>query len=107
MVEWAAQKLTPSCRQAAGSTASNSSTHFGLSAEPGTYELHFLCDGPPRAELSASTWAGAEVLASVQVNCDGEVFKATVQLGTEGVDLKMNPGSGQDARYAFRLVPSS
>jgi hypothetical protein len=108
MVEWASQKLTPELpRQTAGSTASNSSTGFGLSAEPGTYELHFVCDGPPTAELSASTWAGAEVLAAVQVNCDGDVFKATVQLGTEGVDLKMNPGSGQDARYAFRLVPSA
>jgi hypothetical protein len=35
------------------------------------------------------------------------VFKATVQLGTKGADLRMDPGSGPGGRYAFRLAPSA
>lgn len=75
-------------------------------AEPGPYELHFVCEGLPGAELSAATWAGAEVLAPVQVPCNGQVFKAPVLLPTEGVDLTMSPGGSLDARFAYRLVPT-
>lgn len=41
------------------------------------------------------------------VSCDGDVFKATVQLATEGADIKVKPAAGPDCRYAFRLVPST
>lgn len=106
--EWASQKLQPELKgELRGFTASDSPTGLGTSAEPGTYELQFLCEGPPQAGLSVSTWAGAEVLAPVQVDCNGGIFKATVQLGTEGADFKMDPGSGPAARYVFRLVPST
>ena len=105
--EWASQQLKSELPgEVRGFTASDSPTGFGTSAEPGTYEWHFIRDGPPRAGLSVSTWAGAEVLAPVQVDCNGGTFKATVQLATEGADFKMDPGSGPAARYAFRLVPS-
>lgn len=108
LAEWSSQQLKPDLpRQLAGSTTSSTSTGFGLSAEPGNYELHFICEGPPHAELSVSTYAGAEVLAPTQVSCTGDVFKAPVQLGTKGADLSMNPESGPDGRYAFRLVPSA
>jgi hypothetical protein len=106
--EWASQQLQPELPgELRGFTASDSPTGFGTSAAPGAYELHFMCVGPSKAGLSVSTWAGAEVLAPVLVDCNGDIFKATVQLGTEGADLKMDPGSGPDARYAFRLVPST
>lgn len=108
MAEWSRQQLKPDLPgQLAGSTSSNTATGFGLSAEPGKYELHFMCDGPAEAELSVSTSAGAEVLAPVQVSCNGDVFKAPVQLATKGAEFTMNPGSGPDGRYAFRLVPST
>jgi hypothetical protein len=108
MSDWASQKLKPVLPgELSGYTSSNTSTSSGMSAEPGNYELHFLCEGPSEAELSVLTWAGVEVLAPAQVSCDGDVFKATVQLGTKGADLKINPGSGPDGRYAFRLVPSA
>jgi hypothetical protein len=107
MREWASQTLKPALPgESSGYTSSNTSTGFGMSAGPGRYELQFLCEGPAEAELSVFTWAGAEVLAPVRVACTGSIFKATVQLATEGADFKMTPGSGPDARYAFRLVPS-
>lgn len=108
MMEWSRQQLKPRLpRELFGSTSSNSATSYGMSAAPGNYELHFLCEGPSEAELSVSTSAGAEVLAPVQVSCNGNVFKASVQLATEGPDINVNPGAGPDGRYAFRLVPSS
>jgi len=57
-------------------------------------------------QLSVSTSARAEVLAPVPVSCNGDVFKAPVQLDTEGVYFTMNPVSGSEGRYAFKLVPS-
>jgi hypothetical protein len=106
MREWSSQQLKPDLPgQLAGSTSSNAG--YGLSAEPGNYELHFTCEGPSEAVLSVSTWAGSEVLAPVRVPCNGNVFKAPVQLATEGADFRMNPGSGTEGRYAFRLVPSA
>lgn len=108
MREWSSQQLQPRLPgQLAGSASSNTRTGSGLSAKPGNYELHFICEGPSEAELSVSSWAGVEVLAPVQVPCEGSVFKAQVQLHTEGVDLTMNPGGGSEGRYAFRLVPSA
>jgi hypothetical protein len=107
--EWSSQQLKPDLPgQLAASTTSNTATSFGmLSAEPGKYELQFKCEGPSEAELSVSTPAGAEVLAPVQVSCSGEVFNAPVELVTKGADINMTPVSGQGARYAFRLVPST
>ena len=105
MQEWSIQQLKPDLPgQVAGYTSSNSG--YGMSAEPGNYELHFICEGPSEAVLSVSTWAGAEVLAPVRVPCNGNVFKAQVRLATEGADFRMNPGNGTEGRYAFRLVPS-
>ena len=105
MGEWSSQQLKPDLPgQSVGYTSSNAG--YGMSAEPGNYELHFTCEGPLEAELSVSTWAGAEVLKPVQVPCNGDVFKAQVQLATEGADFRMNPATGTEGRYAFRLVPS-
>jgi hypothetical protein len=106
MREWSSQQLKPDVPgQLAGSTSSN--TGYGMPAEPGNYELHFICEGPLEAELSVSSWAGAEVLAPVRVPCNGDVFTAQVQLATEGADFRMDPGSGTEGRYAFRLIPSA
>lgn len=103
--EWSSRQLKPDLPgQVAGSASASSS--YGMSAEPGNYELHFLCEGPSEVELSVSTWAGAVVLAPVRIPCDGRIFKAKVQLASEGVGFAMNPGSGATGRYAFRLVPS-
>ena len=106
--EWASRQLKPDLPgQSAGSASSNTATSVGfVSAEPGNYEVHFICEGPPEAQLSVSTSARAEVLAPVQVPCNGEVFKAPVRLDTEGADFHMDPGNGAEGRYAFRLVPS-
>jgi hypothetical protein len=108
MREWALLQLKPDLpRQLAGSASSNTATSSGfVSAGPGNYEVHFICEGPPEAQLSVSTSAGAEVLAPVQVPCNGDVFKAPVELATQGADLHMDPGNGPEGRYAFRLVPS-
>lgn len=104
MHEWSNQQLKPDLPgQLGGSTDSNSG--FGMSAQPGAYELHFVCEGPSEVDLSVATWAGAEVLAPVRVPCSGDVFKAKVRLATEGADFRMNPVSGTEGRYAFRLVP--
>jgi hypothetical protein len=104
MGEWSSQQLKPALPgQVAGSASS--SAGYGMAVEPGNYELHFICEGPLEAVLSVSTWAGTEVLAPVRVPCNGDVFKAQVQLATEGADFRMNPGSGTEGRYAFRLVP--
>lgn len=106
MRKWANQQLKPDLpRQSVGYTSSNAG--YGMSAEPGNYELHFTCEGPSEAILSVSTWAGVEVLAPVRIPCDGGVFHAQVQLATEGADFRMNPAAGTEGRYAFRLVPSS
>lgn len=110
MAEWASQQLKPVLPgELDGYTASDSPTRFGTSAKPGAYGLHFTCEGPAGAEFSLVSWSGAEVLAPVQVHCDGDIFKTTVRLGagTEGVDFKMSPGDGRETRYAFRLVPST
>jgi hypothetical protein len=108
MREWASQQLKPSLpNERFGSASSDTSIGFALEAKPGRYELHFLCSGPSQAELSVSTWAGGSVLGPVQVHCNGDVFKAPVQLGSAGADFEMNPGSGPEGRYAFRLVPSA
>ena len=106
--EWASRQLKPDLPgQSAGSASSNTATSVGfMSAEPGNYEVHFICEGPPEAQLSVSTSARAEVLAPVQVPCNGEVFTAQVRLATEGADFHMDPGNGAEGRYAFRLVPS-
>jgi hypothetical protein len=76
-------------------------------AEPGEYELHFVCTGPTFAELSVSTSAGAEVLAPVRVPCDGQPVKTPMLLPTQGADFTMSPDDGVDGRFAYRLVPTA
>ncbi len=108
MAEWSSKQLKPAVPgELFGSAASKSPTSFGTTATPGTYDLQFLCEGPSGTELSVVSWAGAEVLAPVQVRCNGNVFITKVQLaaGTDRVDFKMNPDGGRETRYAFRLVP--
>lgn len=105
--EWSAQQLQPEIPgQFAGSTpGSNSATTAVLfSAVPGSYEVHFICEGPTEVQFSVSTRTGVEVLAPVRVLCKGDVFKASVELPTKGADFNMAPSNG--ARYAFRLVPA-
>ncbi len=59
MMEWSRQQLKPSLPgEVFGSTSSNSATSYGMSAEPGSYELHFLCEGPSEAGLSVR-WPAA------------------------------------------------
>ncbi|MGF9648672.1 hypothetical protein AAIH32_11890 [Pseudarthrobacter oxydans] len=104
--EWAAQQLQPHLPgELRGTSSAETTTTASLTAEPGQYELHFVCAGLPVAELSVSSWGGAQVLAPVQVPCSGSVFKVPVLLPSEGVDLRMGPG-GLDSRFAYRLVPS-
>ncbi|PTT61406.1 hypothetical protein DBR22_19015 [Arthrobacter sp. HMWF013] len=106
--EWSATQLLPYVPgESRGATSANSTAAGSLQAEPGQYELHFVCSGPPGAALSAASWAGAEVLAPVQVICDGQVFTTTLLLPTEGVDLTMSPGGGPDGRFAYKLVPAA
>ena len=106
--EWSRQQLQPHLAgEVRGSSSANSATTGTLLAEPGRYELHFVCEGGPGAELSVSTWRGTEVLAPVQVPCDGQVFQAPVLLPTKGAELTMIPGSGRDGRFAYKLVPTA
>ncbi len=107
MREWSSQQLQPEIPgQFAGSNSSNTATSSSLPAEPGNYEVHFICEGPPEARFSVSSGAGTEVLAPVPVPCNGDVFKASVELATEGADFQMESSNGAEGRYAFRLVPS-
>lgn len=104
--DWGTQQLQPGLPgELRGTSSGNTTTTASLSAPPGQYELHLVCAGLPVAELSVSTWKGAEVLAPVQVPCGGSVFKAPVVLATEGADLTIGPG-GLDSRFAYRLVPT-
>jgi hypothetical protein len=108
--EWSSQQLQPQVPgELRGAGSSTTPTSGTLMAGPGQYELHFVCVGVPGAELSVSTPAGAEVLAPVQVPCDGQVFEASVLLATAGADLRMSAGdgsAGSEARFAYRLVPT-
>ncbi|MDR6415659.1 hypothetical protein [Pseudarthrobacter sulfonivorans] len=106
--EWSRQQLQPHLPgELSGASRANTPTIGTLMAKPGKYELRFVCDGPTGAELSVSTAAGAEVLAPVQVPCDGKVFRAPVRLPTEGADVRMSPAGSLDARYAYKLVPTA
>lgn len=108
MAEWSSKQLKPAVPgELFGSAASDAPTSFGMSAQPGTFELEFLCDGPSGTELAVASWSGTQVLAPVQVDCNGSIFRTNVQLeaGTDRVDFTMNPRDGGEARYAFRLVP--
>ncbi|WP_457962209.1 hypothetical protein M1E17_11540 [Arthrobacter sp. D1-29] len=110
LLKWSLQQLKPELPgEIFGAGESNTDVSYGSgrSAAQGTYELHFLCEGPSEAELSVSASDGAEVFGPVQVSCDGGVYKATVQLATQGADVKVTPAAGPDVRYAFRLVPST
>ena len=89
-----------------GSNRANNTTTATLMAEPGQYELRLVCEGPPEAELSVSTAAGAEVVVPTQVPCGGQVFTAPVFLPSEGADVSMSPDGGVDARFAYKLVPA-
>ncbi len=104
--DWAAQQLQPPVPgELRGTGSGNTTTTAGVAAAPGQYELQLVCAGLPVAELSVSTWKGAEVLAPVSVPCGGSMFKAPLVLPTEGANLTMGPG-GLDSRFAYRLVPT-
>lgn len=104
--EWASQQLRPFVPgEQRGSSGTNSSTGVTLMAEPGRYDLQFVCAEAPWAELSVQTSAGAEVLAPVRVPCDGEPVTTPVELPTQGADLTMRPVDGPKGRFAYRLVP--
>ncbi|MDQ0771143.1 hypothetical protein QF031_003892 [Pseudarthrobacter defluvii] len=109
MREWSQQQLQPRLPgELAGATSSNSTVSFGFTgAAPGGYDMHFICEGPAMAEVSLASQAGAEVLAPLQVPCDGSVLTTRVALAVRGVDFIMTPADGADGRYAFRLVPAS
>jgi hypothetical protein len=77
------------------------------SLEPGTYEVHFVCAGPPEVQFSVSSPSGADVLAPVQVPCNGEVFKTSVDVVSQDADFRIDPADRTEGRYAFRLVPST
>jgi hypothetical protein len=105
--EWSAQQLQPRLPgELRGTSSGNTTSTATLMAAPGQYELQFVCDWLPGAELSVSTAAGVEVLAPVQVPCTGTMFKAPVLLPTEGADLTMIPDGGLEGRFAYRLVPT-
>jgi hypothetical protein len=105
--EWTTQQLQPQVPgELRGTSGANTTTTGTLMAEPGEYELHFVCAGPTFAELSVSTAAGAEVLAPVRVPCDGQAVKTPLLLPTQGADLTMTPDDGVDGRFAYRLVPT-
>lgn len=113
MRNWSSQQLQPAVPgQFAGSTSSNTTVSFGFAAaKPGNYDVQFICDGPAETQLSLASDAGAEVLAPVQVPCDGNVFTTQVAVATQGVEFIMtpggaSPGGGTDGRYAFRLIPA-
>lgn len=107
MSEWSAQQLQPRLPgEFAGSAASRSTTGHGVSADAGSYEVQFLCEGAPEAELTVSSWAGAQILAPVLVPCNGEVFTSRVELQTNGADFTMAPSAEVKTRYAFKLVPT-
>jgi hypothetical protein len=106
--EWSAEQLQPRLPGELRGTSGGNTTSTGtLMAEPGEYELHFVCTGPSFAELSVSTSAGAEVLAPVRVPCDGQAVITPMQLPTEGADLTMSPDDGVHGRFAYRLVPAA
>jgi hypothetical protein len=110
LLEWSRQKLKPELPgEVFGAGESNTAISYGSGepAAPGKYELHFFCEGPSAAELSVSAWDGANVLAPMEVPCNGDVSRTTLQLATEGADVKVDPAAGPDVRYAFRLVPST
>lgn len=105
--EWSRQQMQPHLPgELSGANRSDTPAIGTLMAEPGQYELRFVCDGSAGAELSVSTAAGAEVLAPVQVACDGQVFTAPLVLPTEGADVRMSPDGGVDGRFAYKLVPA-
>lgn len=106
--EWSSQQLKPAVAgQTAGSASSKSGTGYGFQVEPGGYELQFLCEGSSASEISMVTWAESEILTPQVVTCDGGIFSAQVEAPTKGVDLRMDPTSGDtETRYAFRLIPA-
>jgi hypothetical protein len=103
--EWSAPLLQPPERgELRGTNIANSTTGVTLMAEPGGYNLDFVCAGAAFAELSVATTAGAEVLAPVRVPCDGPT-RTPLSLPTKGADISFSPLERTDTRFAFRLVP--
>ena len=106
MSEWSAQQFKPSIPgQTMASTAANHATSISMSTRPGSYELHFICDGPTGARFSMSS-NGAGIVDPVGVPCNGVTFTAAVDVPAPGADVSMAPFGGADGRYAVRLVPS-
>jgi len=107
--EWSRRQLQPELPgEFSGSTMSNTTVSSGFTgAKPGHYDVHFICQGPAETQFSLATQAGGQVLAPVQVPCDGTVFKTQVTLSIRGVEVIMTPADGAEGRYAFRLAPAS
>ncbi|MEV7638192.1 hypothetical protein AB0N71_18685 [Pseudarthrobacter enclensis] len=105
--DWSSQQLQPRIPgELSGSHRGNSVFGSTLMAEPGTYELHIVCDGTPYARLALATAAGAEIQAPVNIICEGTVLKTPVVLPTEGLDITIDPVGSPSARFAYRLVPA-
>lgn len=104
---WSSQQLQPVVPgELRGTHEGNQPATATLTAEPGQYELQIVCDGVPWTEVSLATTAGAEILAPVNIPCDGQVLKVPVVLPTKGADFRLNPGENLSARFAYRLVPA-
>ena len=75
MSEWSAQQFKPSIPgQTMASTAANHATSISMSTRPGSYELHFICDGPTGARFSMSS-NGAGTVDPVGVPCNGVTLR--------------------------------
>jgi hypothetical protein len=105
--EWSGQLLQPPERgELRGTNIANGTTKATLMAEPGRYNLDFVCAGASFAQLSLATSAGAEVLAPVRVPCDGRPVRTPLSLPTKGADISFSPLERTDTRFTFRLVPA-
>ncbi|VXC50979.1 conserved hypothetical protein [Arthrobacter sp. 9AX] len=105
--EWSDQQLqTRIPGELRGTSGGNTTTTGTLMAEPGQYDLDFVCSGPSFTELSISTSAGEEVLAPVRVPCDGQAVRSPLRLPGQGADLTMSPLDGVEGRFAYRLIPA-
>ena len=109
MMEWSRQQLKPRLPgEVFGSTSSNAATSYGMSPEPVELRTAVPMRRPIRGRaVGVDLDRRRSSRPTCRSHAMGHVFKATVQLATGGVDIKMNPAAGPDGRYAFRFVPST
>ncbi len=104
--DWSSQQLQPVLPgELRGSHQGNQPAAATLTAEPGQYELQIVCDGVPWTKAGLAAAAGAEILAPVNIPCDGKVLKVPVLLTGKGAGFRVNPDENPSARFAYRLVP--